>query len=290
MAPLLYDPNWRFMHPAAGIQIALVAVWEDLYELIVKIALQGEAYRVYETFKRMFSNVTGDPYFQSSSVDWAKSDLQGLMQVAAKNPPLFIEAFYDACQSLSTGHSVPSVDIINRSLHDAGYIIDARSDPPTLLFQTDRDIVALPETPQILTETFRDVYRDSINTAESLLSQGQFSPAVQVYLWLLESISTAFRGVEMENKDINAKYFNTIVKELRAVAQSGFMDIALGWMVSLHGYLSSPTGGGIRHGVDLNEGHILAQNEARLIIDLVRSYIRYLLSEHERLTQGDKAS
>lgn len=54
-------------------------------------------------------------------------------------------------------------------------------------------------------------------------------------------------------------------------------------MLGLHGYLSSPTGGGVRHGVDLNEGVALELNEARLCCNLIKSYIGYLIAEHERL-------
>jgi hypothetical protein len=31
------------------------------------------------------------------------------------------------------------------------------------------------------------------------------------------------------------------------------LNQVLGWMTALHGYLSSPTGGGVRHGLDLND-------------------------------------
>ena len=54
-------------------------------------------------------------------------------------------------------------------------------------------------------------------------------------------------------------------------------------MMQLHGYLSSPTGGGVRHGVDLNEGLELGITEARLYCNLIRSYLTFLIAEHERL-------
>jgi hypothetical protein len=55
-------------------------------------------------------------------------------------------------------------------------------------------------------------------------------------------------------------------------------------MMTLHGYLSSPTGGGVRHGVDLRDGLALHINEARLYCNLIRSYITFLIGEHERLS------
>lgn len=57
----------------------------------------------------------------------------------------------------------------------------------------------------------------------------------------------------------------------------------LDWMTKLHGYLSSPTGGGVRHGMDLKAGVAIQQNEARLYCNLIRSYITPLIEEHERL-------
>lgn len=53
-------------------------------------------------------------------------------------------------------------------------------------------------------------------------------------------------------------------------------------MTKLHGYLSSLTGGGVRHGMDLKAGVASHQNEALLYCNLIRSYITYLIEEHER--------
>ena len=46
---------------------------------------------------------------------------------------------------------------------------------------------------------------------------------------------------------------------------------------------SAAPGGGIRHGLDLNEGLLIGPHEARLFCNLIRSYVSYLLGEHERL-------
>jgi hypothetical protein len=55
--------------------------------------------------------------------------------------------------------------------------------------------------------------------------------------------------------------------------------------MSVHGYLSSPTGGGVRHGLDLQEGVQVSENEARLFCNLIRSYVGFLLVEHERMAR-----
>lgn len=43
-------------------------------------------------------------------------------------------------------------------------------------------------------------------------------------------------------------------------------------------YLSSPTGGGVRHGTSLSRGDDINLNEAVLICNLTRSYIGFLLA------------
>ena len=67
----------------------------------------------------------------SSSASWAETDLHSDMQDAAKNAPLFIEAFYEACESLRLGNTqlgLPDLPRINRVLHEnqAGYEIVRR--------------------------------------------------------------------------------------------------------------------------------------------------------------------
>ena len=56
----------------------------------------------------------------------------------------------------------------------------------------------------------------------------------------------------------------------------------LGWLENIHGYLSAPAGGGVRHGatLDLDAMQI---HEATLFANLIRSFVNYLLSEYERL-------
>jgi hypothetical protein len=98
-------------------------------------------------------------------------------------------------------------------------------------------------------------------------------------------VATAFRGIETETGTIEGKYFNKIAKELRFAHSGKTLDMALEWAANLHGYLSSPTGGGVRHGLDLKEGLELSLNEARLFFNLIRSFVSFLLSEYERLAR-----
>ena len=118
-----------------------------------------------------------------------------------------------------------------------------------------------------------------------MLSAGRGREAVQETLWLLETVATAFRGAETATGTVEGKYFNDIVKQLRRLHPASTLDLVLRWATEVHGYLSSPTGGGVRHGLDLNAGVELSLSEARLFCNLIRSYLSFLLVEHERITK-----
>ncbi|MBB4232641.1 hypothetical protein [Rhizobium mongolense] len=110
--------------------------------------------------------------------------------------------------------------------------------------------------------------------------------AVQAVLWLLETISTAFRDPGLAAGSIQQSYFNNIIRELKErESTDGHQDQSLSLLLSLHGYLSSPKGGQIRHGTDMLEGKPLNLDEARLFCNLTRSYLIYLIAEHERLSR-----
>ena len=123
----------------------------------------------------------------------------------------------------------------------------------------------------------------ALAAADKALVEGKGRQAVQELLWLLETIATAFRGAPTADGSVHGRYFNKIIGELREARRGNQQDQILGWMMTLHGFLSSPTGGGIRHGLDLTDGSPVQINEARVYCNLIRSYITYLITEHERL-------
>lgn len=98
-------------------------------------------------------------------------------------------------------------------------------------------------------------------------------------------MSTAFKGLSTGEGTVGGKYFNKIVGELRKNHKWQTLDQVISWLTALYGYLSSPTGGGIRHGTDLKAGTSIQPHEARLFCNLIRSYITFLLTEHERLSK-----
>ena len=250
--------------------------------LIDRICGQGSRRKVLERFKSHFAEAAGVPYHRSSNEGWASSDLDYVMTQAAENAPLFIEAFWDGCEKLKARYpnmAMPPVSKINSILNDTGF----RVDPPRLLATRAHVPIAVPDRAPSLDDLAEALIQDALTASERALREGDGRQAVQKMLWLLETISTAFRSNEILEGSIKGRYFNRISRELRQ-RESGHLRHILRWLETLHGYLSDTTGGGVRHGMDLEEGLELGINEARLFCDLIRSYLKYLISEHERLS------
>jgi hypothetical protein len=178
--------------------------------------------------------------------------------------------------------ALPEVGRINRILTDAG--AGFQIDPPNLVATRVHIPITVPEQTPSFDAQAQTLIDQALHASERALSEGNGRQAVQEVLWLLETISTAFRSSEVLDGSIQARYFNKIIGELRQRGRVHQEQI-LGWMMTLHGYLSSPTGGGVRHGVDLREGLALQIDEARLYCNLIRSYLTFLIAEHERLSR-----
>lgn len=289
--PLKFNGAWRFTPPADGEFINRTipeSMVSECIDLIGRVATQGDAQDVLEHFKGYFCKTYGAPHSWSSSASWALTDLWQCARSAAENAPLFIEAFHDACESFrSDGEEVfaPDADMINAMLakHRLGYEVR----PPRLLARENiSHIIKVEERPASLAEQAFETLQSSLARSEQLLSQGHGREAVQESLWLLESVTTAFRGVDSGTGTVSGKYFNQIVKDLRAMNRGSSLEHILGWITALHGFMSSPTGGGVRHGLDLRAGVSISDNEARLFCNLIRSYLAFLLGEHQRMVNG----
>ena len=289
--PLKFKGEWRFTPPPDGKfrnQRMPGGAVEACIDLIMKVATQGKRQEALEHFKGYFCEASGATHVWSSSVSWSETDLRTYAEQAAQNAPLFIEAFYDACQAFAGDDPdlyAPDAAKINALLveHDVGYEIR----PPRLVLrEKEAPLVSVAEPPSTLAEQAVEVFQASLRRSEALLAEGQGREAVQESLWLLESVATAFRGLETSSGTVEGKYFNQIVKDLRRLSPGTTLDRVLDWLTALHGYLSSPTGGGVRHGLDLRKGVSIGDNEARLFCNLVRSYLSFLLSEHDRMARA----
>jgi hypothetical protein len=278
---LKFDGAWRFDSPGR-IPGGVIRGFSDL---IGKIASQGDRQDILEHFKSYFAGAAGTTSSWSSSESWAESDLDSHMRDAAANAPMFIEAFYDGCEALRKRHpdfGIPDLGRINRVLSEngAGYEIA----PPDLISRNPNALIAVPHRAVSLDEQAQEIIQKSLKDSEQMLSEGRNRPAVQEILWLLETISTAFQGLDVGTGTVQGKYFNKIADDLRKHNKGKTLEQILDWAKTLHGYLSSPTGGGVRHGADLKAGIAIQPNEARLFCNLIRSYITFLLAEHERLS------
>jgi hypothetical protein len=280
LSMLKFENSWRFDSPGP----IPVGVVRGFSELIGRIAMQGNRQSILEHFKRYFAGAAGTTPSWSSSESWAESDLHDYMRHAAENAPLFIEAFYDACEALrgTSEMALPDLARINRVLSEnaAGFEID----PPNLISQNVLASIPVPGRTLSLDEQAQILIQKSLKDSEQLLSEGRYKQAVQEILRLLETVSTAFQGIDAGLGTIEGKYFNKIVQNLRKIHKGQTLEQVLSWVKALHGYLSSPTGGGIRHGTTLRAATAMHPNEARLFCNLIRSYITFLLAEHEQLT------
>jgi hypothetical protein len=208
------------------------------------------------------------------------------MGEAAGNAPLFIEAFHSACELLQQQNPemvLPDTSRINRVLSDggAGYQID----PPNLIATSAQVSITVPQQVPSLDAQAQSMIEQALEASERALAEGNGRQAVQDVLWVLETISTAFRSPDILDGSIQGRYFNRIIGELRQRGR-GHQEQIFQWMMTLHGYLSSPTGGGVRHGVDLRDGLALQIDEARLYCNLIRSYLNFLIAEHGRLRRS----
>ena len=276
---LEFEGKWRYDSPGS---VERKAVWA-FRELIDRICGQGSRKGILEHFKSHFASAAGFPHSTSSDEGWASTDLDNMMTEASENAPLFIEAFYNACEELDRRHpemEMPGVGRINRILIEAGS--GFQIDPPKLVATRVHLPIAVPDEVPSLDTQAKAAIEEALEASERALSEGNGRQAVQEVLWLLETFSTAFRSEKILDGSIHGRYFNKIIDELRRRGE-GHQKQILQWLMNLHGYLSSPTGGGVRHGVDLNEGLELGITEARLYCNLIRSYLTFLIAEHERL-------
>lgn len=271
--------SWRFGDPG---ELDPAAV-NDFYHLVLKITGQGDSWSLLELFKSKFSGARS----RSSSESWAMSDLHSGMHGAASNAPVFIDAFWSGCEEVKVSYphiAVPDEAVVNAILVEHGEPYEVK--PPKLVARGTiaPPVVAIPE--MSLSDRAKSLIEKSLLQADRFLLEQRPRQAVQEILWLLETISTAFEGRETSLGTVEGKYFNTIVRDLRRLHHGRTLSEVMGWVSKLHGFLSSPSGGGVRHGANLARGTELSVHEAKLYCNLTRSYIAYLLAELAEPTEA----
>jgi hypothetical protein len=284
LMPLQLPDGSRFKRRSAneGLPPTVISEFDDL---VTKIVAQGNRKALLEHFKIYFCSAVGAVHYSSSDAGWAYTDLMRYMEEAAHVPELFVEAFYDACESLRKDdeYDLPSVDLMNEILREHNVPLEIR--PPRLVRIAPVARVPHPAPPSTLEQGASTIIQQSMQRAEELLGENRPKEAIQEMLWILESIATTFRGVTLSTGTVQGRYFNEIARELRAASRGTTLDRVIEWCTQLHGYLSSPTGGGVRHGLDLSSGIAISAEEGRLFCNLILSYVTYLMAEHARLCQ-----
>lgn len=282
---LSFPGTWRFTPPPDGAfinsSIPDPAI-SEFAEVIEKVISQGtDRWSLLEHFKGCFGTSS-----RSSSESWAESDLHSAMRHAAKNAPLFVEQLVNGFEQLQTQQPqwfIPNAAFINTVLakNNIGYEIRL---PDLAAREAGSKPVPVSVPEPSMEQRARDKIEKSLKRSEELLAEGRPREAVQESLWLLETVATAFRGLETSSGKIEGKYFNHIVRDIRSKHSGTTLEQVLGWIATMHGFLSSPTGGGVRHGTDLDRGIDLDHNQALLFCNLIRSYVQFLLREHGVLT------
>jgi len=279
----LENSEWRFESPG---ELPREVVWA-FDELVGKIVAQGQTQSMLEHFKKHFTAAYGGVSSWSSSASWAESDLNSAMTRASTNAPLFIEAFYEACEALREDPelALPSVDRMNRILaeNETPYQIE----PSYLKSTGTHRAIPVPKSYESLDQQAQELIHKSFEESEKLLGEGRHRQAVQEVLWLMETVSTAFNGLSAGEAKIEGKYFNKIADRLKRHHKGTILEQVLNWLTTLHGFLSSPTGGGVRHGTDLKAAINIGPNDARLFCNLIRSYVMFLMAEYSRLNASD---
>ena len=286
---LRFNNSWRASPPSDGRfknQRAPEQLIQIFLNLALKVGTQGSRKTVIELFKSHIAPISGRSQSQSSDETWAIYDLEQMLVDAGDNAPLLIEGFYDACEAIRRRHPdwwIPDSNAINDALMrtSTGYQIQGQDLVP---LEHSAPSVVLPPPPPSMKEVAIGYYETSLRRAEELLVISRPREAVQELLWLLETLSTQIVGEETSAGVIAGRYFNQIARDLRMKNQGTTLNRVLEWVGALHGYLSSPTGGGVRHGIDLKSGSVISENEGRLFCNLIRSYIAYLVVEYERIS------
>ncbi|NWD45368.1 hypothetical protein [Pseudomonas yamanorum] len=277
---LQFNSDWRFDSPGT---VAPDVVGNIIQHVIGRVVADCSRKHILEIFKRRFAQSVGTTTGVSSTESWAESDLETFMfRSAEQNTVLFIEALYDALidiESLGVGAVIPPWPYINKFLSKSGFAIF----PPDLIPTKEFKAIHVPLNVPSLDAKANEIIQRSLSDSEHMLASGKNRAAVQEILWLLETVSTAFRGADFPDGNVTGKYFSKIIGDLRRLNRGLTLDRVNIWLENIYGYLSAPDGGGIRHGATLDTHDELTSGEARLYCDLSRSYITFLLHEHTRL-------
>lgn len=151
---LNFEKSWRFESPGP---LAPEAV-NIIDDYVGKIANQGNEHKwMLEHFKGYFARAAGYTASISSDESWAQTDLDSALRYAAKNAPLFLEAFYDACVQMSTANphiALPELNRVNAALQKVG--AGFQFQPPNLIATNEFAPIVAPAPVASISEEAQD--------------------------------------------------------------------------------------------------------------------------------------
>lgn len=237
---------------------------------------------VFETFKKAYSRISGEPYYSSSSEGWAESDLCSAAEKAAENAPGFIQAFVEACEALQSGGSVvPDYSFINHVLaqHDVPFRIENG------VLVASSNFVAPPQEP----EDAASVASRAFSEAAGLVKKGQASSAIDrihtaLHAYLLETCREA--DLTAESDPTTAQLFKLLRKHHSAFQSTGPRQKDVNRV--LHSFASvvdsmSP----IRNKASLAHANpLLEEPEAIVVVNAAYTIFRYVQDSLARHRAG----
>src|SRR6185369_10112904 len=130
---------WRFTPPADSRfrnQTIPGEAVQEFYRIVTRLSTQGDRQPILEHFKGAFCVAVGSTHMWSSNASGAETDVYRYMDEASPKTPRFLEAFCDACQTLSSvdqQYFAPDFKMINDvcQRHNVGYEIR----PPDLILR-----------------------------------------------------------------------------------------------------------------------------------------------------------
>ncbi len=213
--PLQMPPELLF--PTGATTPLPNAAVQDFLLLARRIDSGSNRQYVFEVFKRAFCRVSGEPYYSSSSVGWAESDLSVAANKTAENAPGFIQAFVDTCEDLQNGGAiVPDYTLINHLLHQ--HHVPFRIENGELVVSSD--FVAPPEA---LQDT-ESVAAKAFSEAAGLVRKGQAPSAIDrihtaLHAYLLDTCCCS--GIAVGNDPTTAQLFKLLREDHPAFQPTG---------------------------------------------------------------------
>jgi len=282
-----YPPAWRFAPPKDTDRVNSTVPEEALEELL-RLASRAAGLHPrgreagLEHMKHSISATSGRGYSPSSSESWAETDLRRLLEGLKDEPPVLIEGIVTGCRSITDSEGRSILDDptpINRIMEKFG--MGYRISGDEILLGESIPPPTVEPVPSLIEQTAAELGK-AWKRADQLLDEGHPDEAVAKIWFVLESILTVFRGLKVGDQTVEGAYFNKVVHSLKGTEIDPTFKMVLDLASRVHGQLSDPSTGRLRHGSELGIPPISPQ-EGRFLVGFAKSLGYYICSEYQRL-------